>query len=93
MIDAIIESDEQLKENYDLITSIKGIARQNAACMIIYTNNFKKFDCDPRKIACYYGVAPFGKQSGTSVNQSPQTGLHYYPEMQALSFQKKVDWV
>ena len=73
MIDAIIESDEELKENYALITSIKGIARQNAACMIIYTNNFKKFDCDPRKIACYYGVAPFGKQSGTSINTPAHT--------------------
>lgn len=73
MIDAIIESDEELKENYILITSIKGVARQNAACMIIYTNNFKKFNCDPRKIACYYGVAPFGKQSGTSINTPART--------------------
>jgi hypothetical protein len=53
MIDSIIESDEELKENYAIITSIKGIARQNATCMIIYTNNFRKFDCDPRKTACY----------------------------------------
>ena len=73
MIDSIIEADEELKENYTIITSIKGIARQNAACMIIYTNNFKKFDCDPRKIACYYGVAPFGKQSGTSINTPART--------------------
>ncbi|MDD4610224.1 MAG: hypothetical protein PHY71_08855, partial [Bacteroidaceae bacterium] len=28
--------------------------------MLVYTNNFKKFGYDPRKIACYYGVAPFG---------------------------------
>lgn len=73
MIDAIIESDQELKENYTLITSIKGVARQNAACIIIYTNNFKKFNCDPRKIACYYGVAPFSKQSGTSINTPART--------------------
>lgn len=73
MIDAIIEADEELKENYAIITSIKGVARQNATCMLVYTNNFKKFGCDPRKIACYYGVAPFGRQSGTSVNTSAHT--------------------
>ncbi|GHT64487.1 hypothetical protein FACS189451_12120 [Bacteroidia bacterium] len=73
MIDAIIEADEELKENYAIITSIKGVARQNATCLLVYTNNFKKFDCDPRKIACYYGVAPFGKQSGKSVNTPAHT--------------------
>ena len=65
--------DEELKENYAIITSIKGVARQNATCMLVYTNNFKKFGYDPRKIACYYGVAPFGKQSGTSVNTPAHT--------------------
>lgn len=73
MIDRIIEGDEELKENYQIITSIKGIARQNATCMLVYTNNFRKFDMDPRKIACYYGVAPFGKQSGSSVNTPART--------------------
>jgi transposase len=69
----IIAADEALRENYDIITSMRGVALQNAACLMIYTNNFKKFDYDSRKIACYYGVAPFGKQSGTSVNLAPRT--------------------
>lgn len=69
----IIAADEALHENYDIITSMKGVALQNAACLMIYTNNFKKFDYDSRKIACYYGVAPFGKQSGTSINTTPRT--------------------
>ena len=64
MIDRIIESDAELKENYAIITSIKGVARQNGACLLIFTNNFRRFDLDARKIACYYGVAPFGKDSG-----------------------------
>lgn len=76
LIDSIIESDPELKENYDIVTSIKGIARQNGACILIFTNNFKRFDMDARKIACYYGVAPFGKQSGTSVH-SPATTSHF----------------
>ena len=69
----IIAADEALRENYDIITSMRGVALQNAACLMIYTNNFKRFDYDSRKIACYYGVAPFGKQSGTSINTTPRT--------------------
>ena len=44
---------------------------QNAVCLMVYTDNFNRFDYNSRKIACYYGVAPFGRQSGTSVNTPP----------------------
>jgi len=73
MIDRIIEADEELCENYGIITSIKGVARQNGACLLIFTNNFSRFDFDSRKIACYYGVAPFGKESGSSIHSPART--------------------
>ncbi|WP_294562627.1 IS110 family transposase [uncultured Bacteroides sp.] len=73
MIDRIIDADAELKENYGIITSIKGVARQNGACLLIFTNNFKRFDMDARKIACYYGVAPFSKESGTSIHTPART--------------------
>ena len=73
MIDELIDSDVELRENYEIITSIKGVARQNGACLLIFTNNFKRFDNDPRKIACYYGVAPFSKQSGSSLHTNGAT--------------------
>ena len=38
---------------------------------MVYTDNFCRFDFNSRKIACYYGVAPFGRQSGSSVNTPP----------------------
>lgn len=76
MIDRIISADPELAENYAIVTSIKGVARQNGTCLLIYTNNFKRFDMDARKIACYYGVAPFGKESGTSVH-SPAHTSHF----------------
>lgn len=76
MIDKIILDDDELKENYEIVTSIKGVARQNGACLLIFTNNFKRFEMDARKIACYYGVAPFGKESGTSVH-SPARTSHF----------------
>lgn len=73
MIDHIIDADAELKENYSIITSVKGVARQNGACLLIFTNNFKRFDMDARKIACYYGVAPFGKDSGSSIHTPAKT--------------------
>ena len=67
-IQQIIDGDEDLQRNFEIITSVPGVGAQNAVCLMVYTDNFCRFDYDSRKIACYYGVAPFGRQSGTSVN-------------------------
>ena len=66
-----IESDEGLKENYELASSIKGVALINTAAILVATQNFTRFECS-RKFACYTGMAPFGKQSGTSINTRPR---------------------
>ena len=79
-IEALIESDEELKEVYLIATSVPGIGTQNAVCLMIYTDNFRRFDYDARKIACYYGIAPFGKDSGTSVHSDPH--VHFMANRQ-----------
>lgn len=66
----LMETSEELASNYQILVSFKGIGPITAAALIIYTSNFKKFD-NPRKFACYCGIAPFGKQSGTSINTKP----------------------
>lgn len=63
----LMETSEELASNYQILVSFKGIGPITAATLIIYTFNFKKCD-NPRKFACYCGIAPFGKQSGTSIN-------------------------
>lgn len=80
----LIDSDEELKENYKIVTSIKGIGLQNASAMLVYTDNFNKFDYDARRLACYYGIAPFGKDSGTSVHVSPHTSKMANKMLKAL---------
>ena len=70
-ISDIISSDEELREVFDIITSMPGIGVQNATCLMVYTDNFTKFDGNSRKIACYYGIAPFERQSGSSVYSRP----------------------
>lgn len=70
-IDELVEADRELAEVFRIVTSVPGIGTQNAVCLMVYTDNFRRFDYDSRKIACYYGIAPFGRDSGTSVHSDP----------------------
>ncbi len=63
---AIIDENIKLKETYNLITSVKGIGMQTAITIMVFTDNFSKFD-NWRKFASYCGIAPFPYQSGTSI--------------------------
>lgn len=76
----LIDSDEELTETYRIVTSVPGVGCQNAVCLMVYTDNFRRFGYDARKIACYYGIAPFGKDSGTSVHTDPH--VHYMANRQ-----------
>jgi transposase len=59
----LIRTDETLKKNFDLATSVKGIGLVIAAFMLVTTNNFTSFE-NGRKYACYTGIAPFENTSG-----------------------------
>jgi transposase len=65
-----IETDEKLLENYELVSSIKGVALINTVAILVATQNFTRFESS-RQFACYAGMAPFGKQSGTSIHTKP----------------------
>lgn len=65
-IRSTINHNDELKSSYDLLLSIIGIGKILAFYLITLTHNFTKFT-DPRKFACYAGVAPFEYSSGTSV--------------------------
>ncbi len=64
----IIESSSALKENYELVTSVKGIGIINALTIIIHTRNFTCFG-NSRQYSCYGGMAPFKNSSGSSLNK------------------------
>lgn len=57
----------QLKQNYLLVVSIKGVGMITAIALIVHTDNFLAFET-ARQLACYCGVVPFEKSSGTSIN-------------------------
>ncbi len=62
----IVDNDENLKELYKLLTSIKGIGQKTALFMIAYTGGFTRFETW-RKFASYCGIAPFPNTSGISI--------------------------
>src|SRR6185295_12306252 len=62
-IDLLVDSDQRLKRLMQIITSVPGVGRITAIQIIISTNEFRDIN-DPKKFACYAGVAPFVKESG-----------------------------
>lgn len=62
-IDQLIKQDQELARQMELITSVNGVGKQTAIGMIVTTNEFKDIE-DPKKYACYSGVAPFPFESG-----------------------------
>lgn len=67
-IKVIIQADQRLKELFNIVQSVKGIGPVVTLNMILTTNEFKDIT-DPKKYACYAGVAPFEHSSGTSVRK------------------------
>lgn len=65
----IVSEHEELQKVYELAVSVKGIGLISAMYLIVYTNGFKAFP-DARKFACFIGIAPFARQSGSSLNQT-----------------------
>ncbi|MNY12710.1 Transposase IS116/IS110/IS902 family protein [compost metagenome] len=76
----IVKRNEQMKENYKIITSIRGIGPVNACMTIAYTENFTSF-ADARKYAVYVGVIPFGRTSGTSIKGKPKVSHLAHKEL------------
>jgi len=84
-----IASDKELSRLFGIISSVHSIGTVTAVQIIITTNEFKDIS-DPKKFACYSGVAPFVKESGIyrgkgrvshMANKTMKTLLH----MSALS--------
>lgn len=65
-LNQFITAHPDIEQNYQLLTTIRGIGKVNALMTIAYTENFESFE-DARKYAVYIGVAPFEHSSGSSV--------------------------
>lgn len=67
-IQQVWTADENLSRLMNLIMSVPGVGPTTALHILIATNEFKTIN-NPRKFACYCGVAPFEYSSGSSVKK------------------------
>jgi transposase len=65
-IEKLILMDVKLQAQYKLIQSVPGIGKVVATRLLITTKAFTHLT-DPRKLACFMGIAPFPYQSGSSI--------------------------
>lgn len=82
-LDSIILKTVELKKQYDLITSIKGVGPQTALHIIVYTEGFKKFE-NWRKFASYCGTAPFPNSSGSSLRGRTKVSNYANKKLKSL---------
>jgi transposase len=79
----LIAQDPEIKKNFELATSVKGIGLVIATFMLVTTNNFTGFE-NGRKYACYSGIAPFEYSSGSSIKSRTQVSQLGNKKMKSL---------
>lgn len=79
----LIKNDKLIDKVYKLVTSVDGIGFIVAVNLIVTTNCFVNFD-NARKYACYAGIAPFEKQSGTSLRSKSKVNHNANKNMKSL---------
>lgn len=65
----LINGDDAIKRLFTIITSIPSVGTVTAIQIIVSTNEFKDIS-DPKKFACYAGIAPFKRESGLSITKA-----------------------
>jgi transposase len=66
LIQQTIAADEQLHHTIQIMRSVSGIGQVTATAMLVYTRGFTAFTT-AKELACYCGVVPFSRTSGSSV--------------------------
>jgi transposase len=81
-IQLLIKSDKTISGYYNILVSIPGVGPIIAQHILAATDGFKKIT-DYKSFACYVGIAPFVRSSGTSVRYRPRTSKKANQELKA----------
>ena len=73
-IQSLIHSDEKTAQNDKLARTVIGVGPVTSAYIIAITQNYTSFT-DPKKFACYCGVAPFANRSGKRIGKTKVSHL------------------
>ena len=79
----VINSDDELKKNYELLLTLPGIGIVNAVMTIVATGNFTRFRT-ARQYAKYACVSPLSNQSGSSVRNGNHVSKAGHNEIKAV---------
>lgn len=79
----IVEQDEHIYKKTKQVESIKGIGKVTAVTLLAYTKGFTTFST-AKQLACYCGVVPFSKTSGSSVRFKPMVSQHANKKLKKL---------
>ena len=82
-IKEIVTEQNAIKENFQLLTSVKGVGKVLAVAAIVKTGNFTRFT-KARKFSCHSGTAPFEYSSGTSIRGKTRVSHLADKEMKTL---------
>ncbi len=82
-IQEIIKQDQKLSNLHKQLISTPGVGKILAWNLLVKTNEFKTIT-EPRKLACYAGVAPFENISGTSIFRKPRVSCFADKELKRL---------
>ncbi len=80
---SLIENDAEVKKNFEMARSVRGIGLVIATFMLVTTNNFTSFE-NGRKYASYSGIAPYEHSSGTSIRGRTRTSYLGNKKIKAL---------
>jgi len=78
----LIKSEKTICDYYNILLSIPGVGPVTAQHILSITDGFKKIS-DYKSFACYVGIAPFARSSGTSIKYRPRTSKKANQELKA----------
>ena len=78
-----VGQDAEITKKIEHVQSIKGIGPVTAVALLAYTKGFTTFS-NAKELACYCGVVPFAKSSGTSIRFKPTVSPHANKKLKKL---------
>jgi len=83
LIEKTIQQDAEVTKKVQQVKSIKGIGQVTAVVLLVYTRGYISFST-AKQLACYCGVVPFEKTSGTSVRSKSTVSSHANKKLKKL---------
>jgi transposase len=79
----LVQTDESIYKKVEQVQSVTGIGKVTAVSLLVYTKAFTSFN-NAKELACYCGVVPFAKSSGSSIRFKPSVSPYANKKLKKL---------